>query len=82
MDIGSNIRALRKERGMTQETLAEFLNVSVAAISKWETQRGIPELKMIINLATIFNVSLDRLIGYENIVNDLDYCCDNLKVSA
>lgn len=64
IQIADNIRELRKQRGMMQERLAEALGVSVAAVSKWERGAATPELGYIVELAELFGVSVDALIGY------------------
>jgi len=65
MKINEQIRALRRERKMTQEQLAEAVGVSAAAVSKWESGLSVPEISMMIALADYFEVSLDMLVGYE-----------------
>ena len=59
------VRALRRERGMTQEQLAEAMNVSSAAVSKWESGQSVPDIATLTALADYFEVSLDALVGYE-----------------
>ena len=44
MTLNDTIRALRRERGMTQEQLAEAMNVSAAAVSKWENGQSVPDI--------------------------------------
>lgn len=61
--IGQNIRKLRKERGMTQEELAEKLNISAQAVSKWEMETCSPDISQVIPLTTLFGVSADVLFG-------------------
>ena len=63
MNIGEKICQLRKDRGMTQEMLAEQLVISAQAISKWERGVANPDLEMIPKLAKIFNISTDELLG-------------------
>lgn len=65
ISLAQNIRALRKERRMTQEMLAEALGVTVGAVHKWETGASMPEIRLLIELAELFCVSLDALLGYE-----------------
>ncbi len=65
INLGNRIRNFRKQFKMSQEMLAEALGVSVAAISKWERDQTIPELKYILEMAGLFGVSTDVLIGYE-----------------
>ena len=60
--LGNRITEYRKLKGLTQEQLATQLNVSSQAVSKWENDLSIPDLPILIQLADIFNVSLDELI--------------------
>lgn len=62
-EIGSRLAALRKERGYSQETLAEELNVSRQAISKWERGEASPDTENLIALARLYQVSIDTLVG-------------------
>lgn len=61
--IGENIKRLRRKKGVTQETLSECLHVSAAAVSKWERGESIPDIGMLLPLASYFNVSTDELLG-------------------
>ena len=60
--LGIRISEYRKLKGMTQEQLATQLNVSSQAVSKWENDLSIPDLPILIQLADIFQVTLDELI--------------------
>lgn len=62
MTLGDKIKNLRIEKGISQEKLAEELNVSRSAIAKWETNGGIPEVSNLILIAKIFEVSIDTLV--------------------
>lgn len=62
--LGGNIRRYRKALGLTQEQLAEAMNVTVGAVSKWETEQNTPDLPVILQLAELFGVSVDALLGY------------------
>ena len=62
MNIGEKIKKLRTEMGISQEKLAEYLNVSRSAIAKWETNGGIPEISNLILLTKVFGISLDMLV--------------------
>lgn len=62
MNLSNNLQNLRKQKEMSQEELAEKLNVSRQAISKWETGETIPETEKIITLCEIFNCSMDTLV--------------------
>lgn len=63
--IGQTIKRLRKERNLTQEELAEQLNVTSQAVSKWENETGMPDISQIIPLVSVFGVSTDVLFGVE-----------------
>ncbi len=61
--MGEIIRNLRKERNLTQEELAELLNVSGQAISKWENGTSMPDVSLIVPISKLFGVSTDVLFG-------------------
>ncbi len=63
MDLGRRIQELRRERGLSQEGLAEQMGVSRQAISKWESGAAIPEVDKLIQLARFFGVTVDGLLG-------------------
>jgi len=65
ISLSQNIRTLRRERGMTQELLAEAMGVTVGAVHKWETGASMPEIRLLLELADLFGVSVDALLGYE-----------------
>lgn len=65
LSLSSNISRLRKEHSMTQEQLAEALGVTFASVSKWERGIATPELNLITEMADLFGVSLDALVGFE-----------------
>lgn len=60
--IGKTIASLRKSKGWTQVELAEKLNVSDKAVSKWESESGLPEISQFPTLAKLFDVSIDYLM--------------------
>ena len=64
MDFGEKLKALRIERGLTQEQLAARLYVSRTAVSKWETGGGSPNLDSLQAVARLFDVSVDDLLVY------------------
>lgn len=65
LNIGANLIKNRRRRGITQEALAEYMGVSKASVSKWETGATYPDITLLPRLATFFNISIDELIGYE-----------------
>lgn len=64
INIASVIVSKRKEKGLTQDTLAEHMGVTKASVSKWETAQSYPDITLLPQLATFFNISIDELIGY------------------
>lgn len=67
--IGENIRKLRREKGITQERLAEHLNISTQAVSKWERGETLPDITLVLPLASYFGVSTDELLGLDEAKN-------------
>lgn len=68
--IGENIKRLRRKKGITQETLADRMHVSTAAVSKWERNETFPDIAMVIPLASYFGVSTDELLGLDPAKNE------------
>lgn len=62
--VGENIYTLRKNRGLTQEKLAELVNVSFQAVSKWENGNSVPDVSVLPLLANALHCSIDFLLGY------------------
>lgn len=65
MSIGKNIRKARQEADMTQEQLAELLNISVSAVSQWESDKTTPDISMIPALCNVFQMTSDKLLDIE-----------------
>lgn len=63
--IGSFLKELRKEKGFTQETLAEQLNVSGRTVSRWETGNNMPDISVLIELAELYDVSIPEIVNGE-----------------
>ena len=61
--IGENIKRLRRQKGITQETLADRMHVSTAAVSKWERDIAFPDTQTIPKLAEILGVSVEELMN-------------------
>lgn len=68
--LGKRIYELRKEKGLSQEALADKLGVSRQAISKWECGEALPDTDNLISISRLFGVSLDTLVGNEDIKNE------------
>ncbi len=82
MTLGSKISALRKERGITQEALAQKLDVTNQAVSKWESDQCCPDISLLPKIADIFDITLDALFDRpvkqaEQIIDGLPWPDDN-----
>lgn len=62
MSFSEKLRSLRKERGLSQEQLAELLDVSRQSVSKWESGQTFPEIDKLIILSDVFKVTIDDLL--------------------
>ena len=85
MDFNEKLREYRKQSGLSQGKLAETLNVSRQAITKWESGNGMPDISNLKALSAVFNISVDELLSeeavklrypYESIV---EYDIDEIK---
>lgn len=72
--LAKNIYFLRKQKGLTQEKLAEIVGVSYQAVSKWENEKSFPEVSILPSLASALGCSIDTLFSYQN-----DLLIGNLK---
>jgi transcriptional regulator with XRE-family HTH domain len=63
--FGQRFARLRKEKGLTQESLAKTLGVSSQAVSKWETDASMPDIALLSPLSDALGVSIDELLGKE-----------------
>ena len=63
--IGENIKRLRQKKGITQETLAQFLGVTFQSVSKWERGESYPDVAMLLAIASFFDVTTDELLGVD-----------------
>ena len=68
MEFNEKLQELRKQKGLTQEELAEVLYVSRTAISKWESGRGFPNIESLKAISKFFSISLDELLSGEEIL--------------
>ncbi len=69
MEFNEKLQELRKNKGFTQEELAEILYVSRTAISKWESGRGYPNIESLKELSKFFEVSIDDLLSGEKLLS-------------
>lgn len=63
--ISAFLKELRKEKNLTQEQLAEQLNVSGRTVSRWETGTNMPDVSILVELAEFYNVSISEIIDGE-----------------
>ena len=68
MEFHKKLQALRKQKGLTQEELAEALHVSRTAVSKWESGRGYPNIDSLKGTAAFFGVTVDALLSGEELL--------------
>jgi transcriptional regulator with XRE-family HTH domain len=78
MKFGNRIYDLRKQRGLSQESIANELDVTRQSVSLWETDQASPSIDNLISLCKLFNISLDTFVSGENtsfkeVSEDLDY---------
>ena len=69
MEFNEKLQELRKQRGLTQEELAESLYVSRTAVSKWESGRGDPSIDSLKAIAAFFSVTVDELISSDKVLD-------------
>ena len=65
MTFGEKLKSIRKQAGMSQENLAEKLGVSRQAVTKWETDAGIPDIENMMAVSALFDISIDELLSKE-----------------
>ena len=78
--FGKKLHSLMKENKITQQELAERLNVRRGSVSNWVTDRRVPDNNTIVELANIFNVTTDFLLGNENTKDDIKF--KNIHIEA
>lgn len=78
MNFSEKLVTLRKAKNLTQEQLAEKLNVSRQSVSKWESNQAVPELEKIVALSAVFDVTTDYLLKTSEI-NDLSVKTEMLE---
>ena len=86
MTLGNKIAALRKERGLTQESLAQKLDVTNQSVSKWESDQCCPDILLLPKIADIFGVTIDALFGREApaapTTRECPFCCSTVSIKA
>ena len=66
MTLGQKLKEIRKRFGLSQEQLAEIMNVSRQAITKWENENGIPDVSNLQQLSKVFGITVDYLLHNDN----------------
>ena len=64
-DLGLRLKEIRIQRGLTQKSLARRINKSISAVSSYESNAQMPPLDVLISIASVFNISLDNLVGLD-----------------
>lgn len=67
--MGEKIRKLRKEKGLRQQDIADFLHVSASTVGMWEHGRRDPDTDILSKIADYFDVTVDYLLGRENTIS-------------
>ncbi len=80
MEIGKKLKEARQMSGLTQENVAEKLNVSRQTISNWETEKFYPDILYVLQLSDLYQVSLDELLkGDEHMIQHLENSTNTVK---
>lgn len=81
MELSEKIRLSRKKKAMSQEELANLLNVSRQAVQKWESGASKPEIDKLVQISNLLDVSLDFLLKDKNSENDGDRATQNAPMA-
>ena len=80
MNIGNKIKELRKQRGITQDQLANSIGISFQAVSKWENGIALPDITLAPILASYFGVSMDELFEFN--LKEIESAIDSIVNEA
>lgn len=69
-NFSSNLKEARLKKGLSQNAVAEKLNISRQAISRWETGKGMPDINTLPMLSELYDISIDELLGHESSVSE------------
>ncbi len=67
VNLAENLKNLRKEKNVSQEKLADYLNISFQAVSKWETGNAYPDISLLPDIARFFGITVDELLQVEKL---------------
>lgn len=82
MEIGKKLKNARVQSGMTQENVAEKINVSRQTISNWENEKSYPDIINVIELSNLYSISLDELLkGDEKMIEHLEESTNVVKAT-
>lgn len=70
MTLGQKLRKIRSKFGLSQEQLAEVINVSRQAITKWENDGGLPDVSNLQEISEVFGVTVDYLLNGDSIIDE------------
>lgn len=76
MSLGNSLFQARKNRGLSQEDVAEKLGVSRQTVSKWETDETVPDIRQSKKMAVLYHVSLDELIDFDIDIKEIQEAID------
>ena len=76
IQFGAFIAQLRREQGLTQKELADKLNVTDKAVSKWETDESLPDIRQSKSLAVLYGLSLDELVEFDIDIKEIQEVID------
>ena len=66
-NLAEKLKSLRKEKNISQEKLAQYLNVSFQSVSKWENGNSCPDISLLPAIARYYGITVDELLQVENI---------------
>ncbi|MFD1393864.1 helix-turn-helix transcriptional regulator [Lacticaseibacillus jixianensis] len=82
MSLGQNLADARRHRGLSQEAVAQRLGVSRQTISKWETDETLPDIFQSKKLATLYELSLDKLVSFDADLATIEHAITHTPDSA
>lgn len=80
--FGKRIAELRRAKGLKQDDLAQMLNVSAQAVSKWENEQSCPDISLLPTISKILGISVDELLTGEKTYQASAYCQKNCEKTS